>query len=346
MTLLDIKHIIRDQVMHLPVHEVNSANTQFTTRCPYCGDSRNITHGHFSIKIDTNSDSIILYRCLKCNEAGIFTSQTAEDIGMYLEPETAKAIDILNRPNNKSTYGRQKPLKYHVPKVIRSSDNKIKLDYLTDRLGIEFTTEKIQESKIILSFVDFLTENKLELPSHINPSLAKIIEENYVGFLSANNAKITFRQIENNKNLKRYIKLSLDPYNTSPNNFYSMVNPQIDLLYNTPVNIHIAEGTFDIISIKYNLDHDLSQMHMFYAACGYNFNTIIKWLIYMGVNTDLIIHLYSDSDKSDYENTKIIANGINQCWVNTAYIHRNQYMNEKDFGVPINRIIDSKIKIK
>lgn len=66
----------------------------------------------------------------------------------------------------------------------------------------------------------------------------------------------------------------------------------------------------------------------------------------MGVNTDLIIHLYSDSDKSDYENTKIIANGINQCWVNTAYIHRNQYMNEKDFGVPINRIIDSKIKIK
>lgn len=346
MTLLDIKENIQDKIQSLPVHNWNSAHTQCTVRCPYCGDSNNRLHGHFSIKIDTHSDAIMLYRCLKCSEVGIINSQVIEDIGIQLSIEDAKALDNLNRPNSKSTYGRQKPLNYKVPVIINPVDYQSKLNYLNHRIGIEFSPEMVSESKIILSFMDFLKENKLKIPEHINPKLVKIIEENYIGFLSANNNKITFRRISDNENFKRYIKLSIDPYNTSPNNFYSMINPQLDLLYINPVHIHIAEGTFDIISIKYNLDHDESQTHLFYAACGYNFSTIIKWLIYMGVNTDLIIHLYSDNDKSDYENMKVINNPLNSCWIDQAFIHRNMYDHEKDFGVPRDRIRDSFIKVK
>lgn len=346
MTLLDMKHHIQDKINHLSVHEWNSAHTNVVTRCPYCGDSKNILHGHFSIKIDTNSDSIMLYRCLKCNETGVLSSQVVEDIGIYLESDIAKALDVLNRPNSKSTYGRQKPLNYKVPIKIDPVDSKPKLNYLKDRLGIDFTPEMISESKIILSFMDFLNSNKIKLPEHINPKLAKIIEGNYIGFLSANNNKITFRRIGNNENLKRYIKLSIDPYNTSPNNFYSLVNPSVDLMYDHPIHVHIAEGTFDILGIKYNLEHQSSQTHLFYASCGYNFNTIIKWLIYMGVNTDLVIHLYSDNDKSDYENIKVLNNSINGCWIDHAFIHRNKYEHEKDFGVPKVRILESSIQIK
>lgn len=346
MTLLDIKELINRRIDELQVHTWNSAHTNVVTRCPYCGDSRNILHGHFSIKINTNDDSIMLYRCLKCSETGIINSQVIEDIGIQLSIEDAKALDNLNRPNSKSIYGRQKPLQYKVPVIINPVDYKAKIDYLSHRLGLEFTPEMIQESKIILSFMDFLNTNKLKIPEHINPKLVKIIEENYVGFLSANNNKITFRRIGNNENLKRYIKLSIDPYNMSPNNFYSMINPSIDLMYTNPIHIHIAEGTFDILSIKYNLGHDPSQTHLFYAACGYNFATIIKWLIYMGVNTDLIIHLYSDNDKSDYENMNTINNPLNNCWIDEAFIHRNTFENEKDFGVPKERIHESYIKVK
>lgn len=345
MTLLDIKQIVENAIDQLPVHQWNSAHSNVVTRCPYCGDSKNITHGHFSIKIDKHSDSIILYRCLKCSETGIFTSQVAEDIGCYLSAEDLKSLDVLNRPNNKSTYGRQKPLKYKVPTIIDPVDSKPKLNYLQDRLGFEFTSEIIQESKVVLSFIDFLNSNHIKIPEHINPNMVKIIEENYVGFLSANNNKITFRKINDNPKLNRYIKLSIDPYNTSPNNFYSLINPPIDLLYTEPINIHIAEGTFDIISIKYNLNHDPSQKHLFYAACGYNFSTIIKWLIYMGVNTGIVIHLYSDNDKSDSENMKVLSTALNKAWIDTAYIHRNMFENEKDFGVPSYRIKDSKIKV-
>lgn len=346
MTLLDIKRIILDHIKTLPVCIPNSAQTNWVTRCPYCNDSRNRLHGHFSIKIDTNSDSIIVFRCFRCNESGILTSQVMEDIGAPLSIEDAKALDALNRPSNKSTYARQRPLNYKVPVIINPIDNKIKLDYLNNRLGIEFTSEMIQESKIILSIMDFFTENKIKIPDHINPRLIKLIEENYIGFLSANNNKITFRRIIDNDQLNRYIKLLIDPYNTSPNNFYSLKNPGIDLLYNHPIHVHVAEGTFDILSIKYNLIHDPSQMHLFFASCGYNFGTIIKWLIYMGINTDLYIHLYSDNDKSDKDDIKILNSGINQYWIDHAYIHRNMYPDEKDFGVPANRIKESYIQVK
>ena len=346
MTLLDIKQIVRDRINQLPVHIWNSANNQVCCRCPYCNDSRNRLHGHFSIKIDTNSDSIIVFRCFRCNESGILTSQVMEDIGAPLSIEDAKELDALNRPSNKSTYARQRPLNYKVPVIINPIDNKIKLDYLNNRLGIEFTPEMIQESKIILSIMDFFSENKIKIPDHINPKLIKIIEENYIGFLSANNNKITFRRIINNEQLNRYIKLSIDPYNTSPNNFYSIKNPGMDLLYTEPVHIHIAEGTFDILSIKYNLFHDDSQKHLFFASCGYNFGTIIKWLIYMGINTDLHVHLYSDNDKSDEEDIKVLNSGINKYWIDHAYIHRNMFQGEKDFGVPSIRIKESHIQVK
>lgn len=346
MTLLDIKKIVEDKINQLPVHEWNSAHSNVVTRCCFCNDSRNRLHGHFSIKIDKNSDSIMLYRCFKCSETGILTSEIMENLGAALSMDDAKALDNLNRPNNKSTYGRQKPLNYKVPVIINPVDDQIKIDYLNRRLGLEFTPEMIQDSKIILSIMNFFKANKINIPEHINPKLIKIIEEKYVGFLSANNNKITFRRVCNNANLNRYIKLSIDPYNTSANNFYSVVNPQVDLLYTDPIHIHIAEGTFDILSIKYNLEHDPSQKHLFFAACGYNFGTIIKWLIFMGVNTDMILHIYSDNDKLDYENMKVINNPLNNCWIDKAFIHRNTFDHEKDFGVPKDRIKESFIQVK
>ena len=66
----------------------------------------------------------------------------------------------------------------------------------------------------------------------------------------------------------------------------------------------------------------------------------------MGVNTDLIIHLYSDNDKTDFENMKVINNPLNNCWIDQAYIHRNTFEYEKDFGVPKERILESKIQVK
>ena len=54
--------------------------------------------------------------------------------------------------------------------------------------------------------------------------------------------------------------------------------------------------------------------------------------------------------KQDYnkikDDIKILNSGINQYWIDHAYIHRNMYPDEKDFGVPANRIKESYIQVK
>ena len=60
----------------------------------------------------------------------------------------------------------------------------------------------------------------------------------------------------------------------------------------------------------------------------------------------LVLHIYSDNDKSDYENMKVINNPLNNCWIDKAYIHRNTFEYEKDFGVPKERIKESYIQAK
>ena len=65
----------------------------------------------------------------------------------------------------------------------------------------------------------------------------------------------------------------------------------------------------------------------------------------MGINTDLYVHLYSDNDKSDEDDIKVLNSGINKYWIDHAFIHRNMYPNEKDFGVPKCRIKENVIQL-
>ena len=43
---------------------------------------------------------------------------------------------------------------------------------------------------------------------------------------------------------------------------------------------------------------------------------------------------------------RVLNSGINKYWIDHAYIHRNMYQGEKDFGVPANRIKESHIQVK
>lgn len=339
MTLLECKDMVLSKLKTLSVCKPNSAQTQWVVRCPYCGDSHDHTHGHFSILINRGTDDVMKYRCFKCNEAGLLTADNLEDLGLYLTEDERNAIRVCNRSSGKSSYNRNRPKNYKVPPVVISAAVEPKLQYLKQRIGVDFTPELITRCKIILSVVDFINMNHIPTKD-LSYQLLQTLENYYVGFLSANNNKVTFRRINDNEKLLRYFKWTIDSFNTTPNNFYAPENIQVPLLYTDPIHIHIAEGTFDILSIMLNMEHDPSQMHLFYGSCGYNFDTIVKFLIYQGVNTDLTVELYSDADKSDYSNMKVLSSGRNEIWIDHAVIHRNRYPGEKDYGVPPERIID------
>lgn len=339
MDLLDVKNLLISRIKGLSVCIPNSTETQWQVRCPYCRDSRDPRHGHFSILINRNSDDCILYRCFKCNESGLFTSETADALGLGFTSEEDAAIDKLNHPSGKSSYFRSKPKKFDIPPIVNPAAVQSKLGYLKMRLGVDFDGPLIQQCRIVLSLVDFINANHIN-PSTLDWKTVQNLENNYVGFLSANNNKITFRRIRDDGGL-RYFKWTIDPLNSTPNNFYSAMARQVDLLDPNPITICMAEGTFDILGVMLNLWHLDSQSPLFYGSCGFSFSTIVKFLIYTGIGTNMNIHVYADNDKTDKEIERMILSGRNGIWVEHLTIHRNTYGGEKDFGVPGSRIIDS-----
>jgi len=352
----ELKLYIINQLKALPVCKASGNQKNWTVRCPYCGDSHNRSHGHFSIKIDIESDEVMLYRCFRCNESGILTNQTLEHLGIFINEGTSKDLRILNRKGKRSNKIDQ-PKRYKVyPLKRQGAEYDRKLDYINRRLGTSIDYEEASQYKIIFSFQEFIKDNYIErcakdettglyLP---NRSLEEL-ENNYVGFLSSNNNKITCRDItpDGSGFFKRYYKLTLDILNQSPNSFYALKDI-FDLLYTEPIDINISEGTFDILSVFKNLPRDHSENQLFFANCGYGFNSILKYVILNGVNTNSTVHIYSDADKTDRDHLyqlKKCSIPLN-VWVDRFIVHRNQFQGEKDYGVPKDRIIDHSYELK
>lgn len=346
MAIQDIKQLVIERIKSLSMWEVSSNGIQWTVRCPYCGDSTNKSHGHFSIKIDPETTDPMVYRCLKCNESGVVTDETLDDIGVYLDTPLKEDL----KANNKLARSKHRPRgakanNYLIPIDFRYRNSKNKINYLQERLGIEYNTEMIQSNRIIVNFTDFLAQNELKVPPGISDGMRSLLDSTYVGFLSSNGNKIVFRNISDQNQFNRYFKVTIDPYDNSSNNFYTLPS-RLNILYTGDVNIRVAEGTFDILSVYYNLDHPWGDNDLFFASCGYGFSRILKYCIGNGINTGLNLHIYSDADKPDREHQFQLRGQLYQVYLQNIYVHRNLSPNEKDFGVPKERIEERIYKFK
>lgn len=323
-------------------HSVN--NKQHYTRCPYCGDSQNLSHAHLSIKIDVESDSAMVYRCLKCGVTGMVTINTLEELGLYVDNDMRKELKSYNR--KAMVMGNLVNLEFerYVAPVSNDVLSKYKLKYINDRLGINLTPEEAKEEKIVLSINDFMKENHLTKIDGLNSWMLQNLENNYVGFLSCNNNVIIFRDTTG-KQKYRYYKIIINPKNVNQDTFFATPN-RISLMYTNNIHVHIAEGTFDILSVKHNLIKKTDNNY-FYAMCGYGSISILKYLIHHGINTGITLHIYSDNDKTDWNQKKYLFNKtyITE-WIDHIYIHRNGYQTEKDYGVSLANIMDTHTSIK
>lgn len=341
MTDMELKSQVLQMLQTLRVCKPNSARTQWSVRCPYCGDStKHYNEGHFSILIDLNSDKPMLFRCFRCNESGILNADVLQDLGLSVTSDLKDQLRRGFRRILNTDHFNQLPMKYMVPEYPQDLKYLMKLNYIAQRLDLDIDTTWAKGNKIILGLYPFLEENHIRSIPGVSEKLMWFLNENHVGFLSSNNNRIVFRYIGSNPKVDRYYKMILNPNNVSRNTFYAIPSG-IDLMYTNPVHVHMAEGTFDILSVKYNMDHPEIGTHLYYASCGFNFNTILRWLLAKGVNTDLHIHIYSDKDKGDADHKKYLNTRQNKIWLDHVYIHRNLDEREKDYGVPRYRIQDS-----
>ena len=329
--MYNLQNII-DALLETPYAKMQDSEHLYV-RCPYCGDSRkHLDKAHCGIWIKIGQP--LIFHCWICEESGIVNTNFLESLGIY-DLSTINQISMFN----KAGFG-NKPVNSNwmkrsenaiIPAIKDTEINRIRLYYMQNRLGINFTYKSLEYLRVIFSIKDFLNINKIT-PNEEDKKRINLVEYNCIGFLSSNKELITARNFLNKIDF-RYIKYK--PFNTSSEYQMYTIPAIVDpMKYN--ITLHLAEGTFDILGVFFNIMNKEMNNNIYAANNGSGYARTIEYFIKKGFMLNLDIRIYSDSDKNKYYYSNLIERF--SPWVKSFRIFYNIKKGEKDFGVPKERI--------
>lgn len=337
---MDFKQRMINLFKQLPDAKVGSGGREILMRCRYCGDSkRNLSDRHMYVKLpDYNTP--MFYNCYRanCDAKGIVTYDKLIDWGINLSNEDISEIIKYNKTICGTTKIESKDKVNILTNNYIGSNTKyydIKVKYINHRLGTNFTHEQLKKLKISLDLMDTINENNLSY--NMNPNKLKQVSDNSIVFITQDNLFGICRNIfykKDNSNGFRYFKYKIFENNKQNNSFY-IIPTTVDI--SKKVKIFLAEGTFDILSIFCNIENDYSNS-IYCAVLGAGYENAIKYFITILKIIDIEFHLYLDNDMNINVLRRILTKL--EPYGYHVYIHNNMYGDEKDFGVPKNRIID------
>lgn len=333
---------------NIPTARDASGRKFVACRCFYCPDGKSRDTRHFYIKIPETNDEPSWYYCHKCHNSGVVTNKTLLEWGIY-DNDIGEEIILHNKKCSRVTKNAKyyDQTKLNIKNNIIDSDlTRIKLDYVNNRLGQNFTLQDLSELKVCLNLYDLLNTNYIDKLTR-DPRVVEQLSNNFMGFLSIDNVFLNMRRLcDEGQVIKtidnRYVNYKIyDKFDTS-NRFYT-VPTRVDINNPERVKIHIAEGPFDILSIYTNLRNRERGIYTSIAGSNYLGTT------FYFLNTFKLpygeLHYYPDNDDSG-------SNEVMQRIVHYVkpigfpiYIHRNLYPGEKDFGVSPDKIKESIIKM-
>lgn len=326
-----------------------SGGKQINCRCKECGDSIHKKSAHFYISIPHNETEPSLYYCHKCGTSGIvsykkliewdiFDQEVALDLENY-----NKTISILPK-NNKYLGSKTYYLAHTYTKIDEKSE--FKRQYICNRIGYDLSYNDLSNLKIILNLMDILEENRIQKFTR-DHNILNDLDREFVGFLSKDNAFLNMRRTCPEGRVyqsidKRYVNYKIfDKIDTSQR-FYT-VPTLVNLNSPNRIKLHIAEGPFDILSIFLNCRRMEEGIYTSIAGSNY-LGLILYFLIDMQLPY-IELHLYPDNDKfGSMDRMRSIVRKIPDQSI-PVYIHKNNYSGEKDFGVPLNRINESIMRL-
>lgn len=351
MTNQDIKASVISALYDRGTYIRKVDNKEYVTRCPFCGDSsKDMNKGHLYLKINMEDNSSIIYHCFKCEASGVLGEDSLSAFGID-DPNLKSNIITLNKTSDK--YSQQLMLQqqkmlsfdYEIPPIKRNE----KVAYIENRVGKTLSDEDLQEMKLVCSFRDFLIHNNIK-NIMCNNYMATMINQYYVGFLSFGNSHILFRDITNTQKI-RWIKYPITPESKQNRIFYS-TQLSISRMTTDPVNINLAEGILDIISVKHNLGYS-STNDINIAVSGKSYDKILLFLIDMGfVGSNVSVNIFSDNDAQYNHKKNNIPTTVE--WYKEKLknykhvfhsIHVYYNLLGKDVGVPKEQISLKKFKI-
>lgn len=322
-----------------------SGGREIRIRCRYCGDSKDPTHSHMYIHVPMDKTDVPTFHCFLCQISGLVSSKTLIEWGIY-EPLFANELDKNNKIASKySKFKGYENIHYPFFNGVSNMDLALKkIDYIKSRIGVELTLEECMKQKIVLNLkevLDYYPNGVTQYTRH--PNIIQQLNDNFVGFMSLDNNFVNLRRIVDKGIVyegidKRYINYNVHGKVDNTEKMYIMLYTG-DLTIPERIQIHIAEGPFDILSIRYNLRRN--ENGIFGAVTGSGYLGLLIHLICVYKLFYFDVHIYPDNDDhgSDYIMNKIrryiLPYGAK------LFIHRNMYEGEKDFGVTPDRIIEN-----
>ena len=328
--MYDFKKEVETKLLSLP-HSHRISRNQIAMRCKFCGDSKKDPRKtRFYVLLNLDSDAPIVYNCFNCNESGILTPsvlrtfeindlQLNSNLITFNKQSITKVNKHLNRKDNSYNFC--------VPIPKNTKLNILKKKYIEDRLGITLSLKQLLALKVIFSLEDFLVQNDIE-EVNANKQRANRLNDEYVGFLSARNEYIIYRDITG-KNKLRYDKYTIIE-NIENNRKFYVIPTKIDVMTTETIYINMAEGVFDILGVYFHVKNQKDKNNIYVAICDSSYANVIKYFIKLGlIGDNIIVNIYSDDDHDEY----FYKNMINELspWVKQINLYYNTL--SKDFGV-------------
>lgn len=323
--------------------KIVSGGKQIAARCHNCDD-----HGrHLYIGPFDDSDRPISYQCKRCPRQfeGIVNKDFLDRYRtVSAAPEEVNDISKLSHSGRSRSKSIGKNKTYNVNRSLITDGNlsRQKLSIINKRLGLNLSYQDCIDNKIVLNLLDIYRGNQWIKNFTRHENIVTQLDKYFIGFLSRTNASLNMRNLVYQKKSlyealdKKYINYNL--FNETPENDFLILPVSINTML--PISVHIAEGPFDVLGIKYNVVGPDVPNQIYIAGRGKAYDKIVFFLLNTYGFVNLSLNYYPDKDVSNCEIQRIIE--VFKPYGFSQTIYRNVYGNEKDFGVPRDHIMVSK----
>ncbi len=332
------KEAIRTYLMEvLNNPQLVSGGNEIACPCPFCGEQR----PKFYIGPFRDPNTPVQYNCFICKVHGYVNQDFLDELGIakQIDPEILKS----NKASDYSVgyYRNNQSYNLYLNYTTQNELTAYKLKYVNDRLGTKFTYDDCLKNKIILNVNDLLMSNHIQFLTR-HPSIVEQLNNYFIGFLSRSNASLNMRNIVSGSYAETKLEKSLQQkyinykvFKNTPDFDFYVLPCSIDVTRS--IRLFIAEGPFDALGIKHNLIKSDDNC-VYIAGRGKAYENTLYWFIHTVMPTNLEVHFFPDKDV-DNKVIEYIAKKYS-VFGYRFFMHRNQYKNEKDFGVPEWRIND------
>lgn len=317
MTIND-KQMVMDTIRDNVSIFKKRSSTQWSIRCPFCGDSsKNINDSHCYIKWTMDESEPLLFNCFLCNKSGIVDKKFLDELG--IKKDLSKILD--NQKFNKIQSLKENPVEIitGTPRM-----NSLQIKYIEYRIGKGLTDKDYERFKIIANIENLLPYIASEKIKNSLPS-----NHDSISFLSDDKTLLLTRLFDESSDI-RWKKTRI--MHSDNKSFYA-IKTTLDLFTKENIVVNIAEGIIDILSVYKNFNDGPNSI--FIASLGSDYIAALEYAIAKGfIGLNIIIKIYMDQD----QNEKLLLKALKKYkWMfKDIFVYRN--ILSKDVGVHIEQI--------